>query len=189
MLAEADEHDVVKRLQEVFLEWQGMTPELMTTGLPTTINLTKPRSSWREQEEILFERMSNSLSGFCLNLRQRPTIRYLAGSQAAERLAGNVQTMVTREWGSNKQQFDSANTTLIITERSEDPATPLVFDWSYLSMIHECLGLDENKVTANKKVTIFTLKIQFSNFMFRTTICSLKKMISSKSTVTVTTEK
>ncbi len=69
MFAEADEHDVVKRIQEVFLEWQAVTPELMVTGLPTTIGLTKSKANWKEQEELIFERMTDSLAGFCLNLR------------------------------------------------------------------------------------------------------------------------
>jgi vacuolar protein sorting-associated protein 45 len=35
---------------------------------------------------------------------------------------------------------------LIITERKEDPVTPLVFDWSYLSMLNEIIHIEDNKV-------------------------------------------
>ena len=126
---------------------------MMSTGLPTSISLTKQRSEWGEQEEIMLMKMATSLSGFLLNIRQYPIIRYLSNSQSCEKLASKVAAILNLEVNSNKKEFDGSRTTLIITERKEDPATPVVFDWSYLSMIHECLGMDNNRVKAAENVS------------------------------------
>ena len=80
MLAESDEFDKVKRFDEIFMEYHAVTPEMITTGIPTTIPLIKDKKKWKENENLILRRMSNSLAGFLLNIRKRPNIRYLSGS-------------------------------------------------------------------------------------------------------------
>lgn len=59
-----------------------------------------------------------------------------------------TKALVKREYDSCPKEFEAAgNSTLIITERKEDPATPLVFDWSYLSMLNDIIHIEDNKVT------------------------------------------
>jgi vacuolar protein sorting-associated protein 45 len=59
-----------------------------------------------------------------------------------------TQALVKKEYDANPKEFEQpGNTTLIITERKEDPATPLVFDWSYLSMLNDIIHVEDNKVT------------------------------------------
>jgi len=38
----------------------------------------------------MFDRMADSLAGFCLNMRQKPVIRYILDSPASEKLADKV---------------------------------------------------------------------------------------------------
>lgn len=151
MLAEADEFDKVKRFQEVPIEYCAVTPEMMITGIPTTLPLTKPSTDWKENENTIIKRMSYSLTDFILSLRRKPSIRYLAGSQSSEALAVRVKNLLAREITSQPKEFEKDRSTLIILERKEDPVTPLVFDWSYISMVHECFGLDGNKTQVSGK--------------------------------------
>lgn len=59
-----------------------------------------------------------------------------------------TQAIIKREYETCPNAFEQpGNTTLIITERKEDPATPLVFDWSYLSMLNDIVHIEDNKVT------------------------------------------
>ena len=47
---------------------------------------------------------------------------------------------------------------LVIYDRREDPVTPLIYNWSYQSMVHEFVGIDENSIkipTDAKKAEIF----------------------------------
>mmetsp|Transcript_14126 Transcript_14126/g.22015 ORF Transcript_14126/g.22015 Transcript_14126/m.22015 type:complete len:170 (+) Transcript_14126:668-1177(+) len=71
------------------------------------------------------------------------------------------------------------NTTVLLVDRKEDPVTPLLNQWTYQAMIHELLGLNNNKVDLKhlthlpdemKEVIIaceddeFFRDIMFSNF-------------------------
>lgn len=133
------------------MEYLAVTPQMMSTGLQTTVPLLKSKDLWKERENLLLRRMSNSLTGFLLNLRQKPIIRFLAGSEACEGLAIRVKNQLDREYIAQPKHLQRGRSTLLILDRSEDPATPLVFDWSYLSMIHELFGLEGNRTTANRK--------------------------------------
>lgn len=44
---------------------------------------------------------------------------------------------------------------LIITERKEDPVTPLLTPWTYQAMIHEFIGIFNNKVDIVNKQKAF----------------------------------
>jgi vacuolar protein sorting-associated protein 45 len=74
---------------------------------------------------------------------------------------------------------DAGETTILILDRREDPVTPLLNQWTYQAMIHELLGLQNNRVDLKhlshltdemKEVVLssdddeFFRKIMFSNF-------------------------
>ncbi len=40
---------------------------------------------------------------------------------------------------------------MIIIDRKEDPVTPLLIHWNYQSLLHDLLGIDDNKVVLNGK--------------------------------------
>lgn len=41
---------------------------------------------------------------------------------------------------------NSGETTILILDRREDPVTPLLNQWTYQGMIHELIGLKNNRV-------------------------------------------
>lgn len=74
---------------------------------------------------------------------------------------------------------DASETTVLILDRREDPVTPLLNQWTYQAMIHELLGLTNNRVDLKhlahlsdemKEVVLscdedeFFNKIMFNNF-------------------------
>jgi vacuolar protein sorting-associated protein 45 len=55
-----------------------------------------------------------------------------------------------------KNDFDTnSRCVLLITERKEDPVTPLLNQWNYQAMLHELIGLENNRImienTSEKK--------------------------------------
>lgn len=74
-----------------------------------------------------------------------------------------------RECELSAKEFDSmSSATLLITERKEDPITPLVFDWSYISLLNELIHVDDNKVNLkgeegmpNKSYNLFAEEDEF----------------------------
>jgi vacuolar protein sorting-associated protein 45 len=74
---------------------------------------------------------------------------------------------------------ESGETTILILDRREDPVTPLLNQWTYQAMIHELIGLKDNRVDLRhlshlseemKEVVLssdddeFFRKIMFNNF-------------------------
>ena len=97
-------------------------------------------------------------------------------------LAQDLDTRLT-----NDEQFvekmsrgsKSGNTTVLILDRRDDPVTPLLNQWTYQAMIHELLGIKNNRVDLRhldhlseemKEVILscdedkFFKQIMFSNF-------------------------
>ena len=74
---------------------------------------------------------------------------------------------------------DAGETTVLILDRREDPVTPLLNQWTYQAMVHELLGIRNNRVDLKhlphltdemKEVVLscdddeFFRQIMFSNF-------------------------
>lgn len=91
-------------------------------------------------------------------------IRYLANSECCARLADFltvrlllittlycIQAKFRQELKENENQFDrDAKTVLLLTDRREDPITPLMNQWTYQAMLHELIGLHNNRLNLGK---------------------------------------
>uniref|UniRef100_A0A3Q2DMJ3 Vacuolar protein sorting-associated protein 45 n=1 Tax=Cyprinodon variegatus TaxID=28743 RepID=A0A3Q2DMJ3_CYPVA len=119
-LAEADE-------QEVVAEVQGR--------------------SW---EPSMLSRCTQGLTSVLLALKKCPMIRYQLSSDMARRLAESVKQIITKEY----ELFDFRKTEvpplLLILDRSDDAITPLLNQWTYQAMVHEMLGLNNNRIDLSR---------------------------------------
>uniref|UniRef100_A0A672JUD0 Vacuolar protein sorting-associated protein 45 n=1 Tax=Sinocyclocheilus grahami TaxID=75366 RepID=A0A672JUD0_SINGR len=119
-LAEADE-------QEVVAEVQGR--------------------SW---EPSVLPRVTQGLTSVLLALKKCPMIRYQLSSDMSKRLAESVKQIITKEY----ELFDFRKTEvpplLLILDRSDDAITPLLNQWTYQAMVHELLGLNNNRIDLSR---------------------------------------
>uniref|UniRef100_A0AAY4CU51 Vacuolar protein sorting-associated protein 45 n=1 Tax=Denticeps clupeoides TaxID=299321 RepID=A0AAY4CU51_9TELE len=119
-LAEADE-------QEVVAEVQGR--------------------SW---EPSILPRATQGLTSVLLALKKCPMIRYQLSSDMSKRLAECVKQIITKEY----ELFDFRKTEvpplLLILDRSDDAITPLLNQWTYQAMVHELLGLNNNRIDLSR---------------------------------------
>ncbi|KAI6205190.1 Vacuolar protein sorting-associated protein 45 [Aphelenchoides besseyi] len=137
-LAEADEHETVREVQEFYADMIPMAPHLCTLGDPlcyeTAFNMS-PR---------LFRRALQGLGSVFLSLRKKPMIKFQRSSRDAQRLGEEMMRLMVRE----EALFDNCteSATLLILERSEDPVSPLLNQWTYEAMVHELIGITNNRV-------------------------------------------
>uniref|UniRef100_A0A663DVW9 Vacuolar protein sorting-associated protein 45 n=1 Tax=Aquila chrysaetos chrysaetos TaxID=223781 RepID=A0A663DVW9_AQUCH len=119
-LAEADE-------QEVVAEVQGR--------------------SW---DPAQLSRTTQGLTALLLSLKKCPMIRYQLSSESAKRLAECVKQVITKEY----ELFDFRRTEvpplLLILDRSDDAITPLLNQWTYQAMVHELLGINNNRIDLSR---------------------------------------
>lgn len=144
-LAEADNNEVVKAVQEYFADYIVVNPDLLNLDL----GFPKQRL-WGNSPDVWspdsLQRCTEGVIALLLSLKKKPLIRYEKNSLMAKKLATEVRYQMTQE----EQLFDFRKTDtppiLLILDRRDDPITPLLTQWTYQAMVHELLGIYNGKV-------------------------------------------
>ena len=145
-LARADEHELIKQVQEYYGDYMAVNEELLHLGIDNSITLSANGARTLESSKI-FERNLNGLMAVLLSLKRRPTqIRYQGQSELARRLASDLIAAMEKESDLFTYRKTNDTTLLLVLDRKDDPITPLLTQWTYQAMVHECLGLFYNRV-------------------------------------------
>lgn len=140
-LAEADEQECVRELQEFYADFVPLAPHHFSLGLATPVfhSLSLAPQPLR--------RSLHGLASILLALKRSPLIRYQASSPATKQLAQALHTLICKEDRLFQFRTHSDPPTLLILDRKEDPVTPLLNQWTYQAMVHELLGIHNNRVS------------------------------------------
>ncbi|XP_034401551.1 vacuolar protein sorting-associated protein 45 [Cyclopterus lumpus] len=142
-LAEADEQEVVAEIQEFYGDFIAVNPHFFSLNLQ---GVARGRS-W---EPSMLSRCTQGLTSVLLALKKCPMIRYQLSSDVSKRLAESVKQIITKEY----ELFDFRKTEvpplLLILDRSDDAITPLLNQWTYQAMVHELLGLNNNRIDLSR---------------------------------------
>ncbi|KAJ3812790.1 Sec1 family-domain-containing protein [Lentinula lateritia] len=145
-LAEADEYEVVREVQEYFADYAPLLPSLFSLNhIPSSskpIYGTSP-NTWNADA---LERSVQGITAVLLSLKKKPLIRYEKMSGMAKKLAAEIQHRIHSE----SVLFDFRPTQipplLLILDRRNDPVTPLLSQWTYQAMVHELIGIQNGRV-------------------------------------------
>ncbi|KAF9765747.1 hypothetical protein IL306_001902 [Fusarium sp. DS 682] len=144
-LAEADDHEVVKLVQEHFADYTVINPDLFSFGftLPQQRIWAGSPDTWNPDS---LQRCSEGLIAVLLSLKKKPLIRYQKTSPLAKKLASEVRYLMTQE--DSLFDFRKVDTPpiLLVLDRREDPVTPLLTQWTYQAMVHHLLGIQNGRV-------------------------------------------
>ncbi|KAL1964234.1 hypothetical protein VTN77DRAFT_7192 [Rasamsonia byssochlamydoides] len=144
-LAEADDHEVVRAVQEHFADFVVINPDLCSLGL----GYPKQRI-WSHSPDLwnsdALQRTTEGIIAMLLALKKNPLIRYEKNSLMAKKLATEIRYQLTQE----EQLFNFRKTDtppiLLILDRRDDPITPLLTQWTYQAMVHELIGINNGRV-------------------------------------------
>ncbi|PIO77710.1 Sec1 family protein [Teladorsagia circumcincta] len=131
----------VREVHEFFVDGIALSAPLFTVNLKhiydQTFNVTASS----------FLRIKQALVALLLSQKKKPLIRYQRSSEDCKRLAEDLNQVMRREEG----LFDNAkrDAVLLIVDRSEDPVTPLLNQWTYEAMVHELITINNNRVTVD----------------------------------------
>ncbi|XP_061162873.1 vacuolar protein sorting-associated protein 45-like [Saccostrea echinata] len=139
VLAEADDQEVVREVQEFFGDYIAVNPHLFTLNIPGCCQALNwsPGSLTRTVE---------GLTSVLLSLKKCPMIRYQNSSEMARRLAENVRNTINREAALFEFRKTDVAPVLVILDRRDDAVTPLLNQWTYQAMVHELLGINNNRI-------------------------------------------
>nr|CAG4643106.1 EOG090X03QA [Ilyocryptus agilis] len=140
VLAESDEQEVVREIQEFYADYFAVGPHLFS------LNLEKPIIGMEWNQSCL-QRTVQGITSILLSLKKSPTIRYQAPSNLTRRLAEGLRDVVTKESSLFHFQRGDSVPLLLILDRRCDPITPLLNQWTYQAMVHELLTIKNNRVS------------------------------------------
>ena len=145
-LAESDDHEVVRAVQEHFADFQVINQDLFA------LDLNYPRHRiWSTSPEIwnpeVLQRSTEGVIALLLSLKKRPLIRYSKDSLLAKKLATEVRYQMTQEESLFDFRKPDTPPILLILDRREDPLTPLLTQWTYQAMVHELLGIQNGRIS------------------------------------------
>ncbi|GAC72370.1 beta-tubulin folding cofactor A [Moesziomyces antarcticus T-34] len=147
LLAEADEHEVVKEIQEFFADYLPVNADLFSLNIDTP-----PARIWADNpatwDQSALDQHVKGLSALLLSLKKKPAIRYERMSGLAKKLGEELSYQINQDQAG---LFDFRRTEnsplLLILDRRNDPVTPLLTQWTYQAMVHEVLGIRNGRVS------------------------------------------
>ncbi|XP_069958073.1 vacuolar protein sorting-associated protein 45 [Cherax quadricarinatus] len=140
LLAEADEHEVVREVQELYADYQALSPHLFSLNMPI-------HSLGLKWAGGALQRTVQGLAAVLFSLQFLPSIRYQNNSEMARCLAENIRQTILTESSLYNSTEAEGNTLLLILDRRDDPVTPLLHQWTYEAMVHELLGVNSSRVS------------------------------------------
>lgn len=148
LIAENDEHELVKQVQEFYADYLPINEDLITLNCRNTIAMTvSAGTAWARDYAHLYERNRQGLEAILLSLKKQPNvIRYQASSAFAQQMARDVHERIVSDQIFHFRSNSRRGCLLLILDRVDDPVTPLLSQWTYQAMVHELLGLNNNRV-------------------------------------------
>ncbi|EIW81002.1 Sec1-like protein [Coniophora puteana RWD-64-598 SS2] len=148
-LADVDEFEVVREVQEYFADYCPLLPSLFSLNHTPSAERPLYGTSPNSWDDDAFERSVQGILAVLLSLKKKPMIRYERMSGMAKKLASEVQARRQRIQ-TESTLFDFRLTQvaplLLILDRRNDPVTPLLSQWTYQAMVHELLGIQNGRV-------------------------------------------
>lgn len=144
-LAEADEHEVVKSVQEYFNDFMVINPCLFSLGVvyPQYKIWSDTPDQWNPDA---LQRTADGIVSLLLALKKNPLIRYEKSSLLSKKLATEVKYQISHEEQLFNFRKPDTPPILLLLDRRDDPVTPLLSQWTYQAMVHELLGIDNGRV-------------------------------------------
>ncbi|KAL3592520.1 hypothetical protein D5086_011160 [Populus alba] len=119
ILADSDEQEVVQQVQEYYADFVAIDPYHFTLNIPSN------------------------------HMYMLPAVVDPPGlQQFCDRIVDGISTklMYQQESGLFDFRRTEISPLLLIVDRRDDPVTPLLNQWTYQAMVHELIGIHDNKV-------------------------------------------
>ncbi|KAJ7644229.1 Sec1-like protein [Roridomyces roridus] len=145
-LAEVDEYEVVREVQEYFADYSPVLPALFSLNHTPTAAKPLYGSTFNSWHPSALERTVQGITAVLLSLKKKPIIRYEKMSGMAKKLAVEMNHRIQSESTLFDFRLTQMPPLLLILDRRNDPVTPLLSQWTYQAMVHELLGIQNGRV-------------------------------------------
>lgn len=142
----------IKTFKELNLEFLSLEQQCFTLDSPDTLEiLFSPDSKDAIDEQ---HKIAKQIVTLCASLGEYPLIRYGMTHPLGATIAKITQQKLD-EFCKNNPSFskngDRERATLIIMDRSTDPVSPLLHEYTYQAMVHDLLPIDNDRYMSEYK--------------------------------------
>lgn len=134
----------------MYADVYAINVDLFSLNIPSTVSLTAQQSLWTSYEESILTRIVDGLFSASLAMRMHPMARYSRSSPLCYKVAQMIQSKIDEEHILFEQMNLTNQAIILLTDRREDPITPLLNQWTYQAMCHELIGLEKNRMDMRK---------------------------------------
>ena len=145
-IAAADVDSRVKQVHEKYADFYGISSQAFHLNAGGSLSLSLPKERWSRGERITFNRNVAGVLAACLAFKIRPVVRYAGSSALAQEVAREVDHTMKTERTLFTFRQPARAPQLLLLDRRDDPATPLLSQWTYIAMVHELLGAAMGRV-------------------------------------------
>lgn len=147
VLADSDEQEVVQQVQEFYADFVAVDSYHFSLNMPSNHHYMLPAVVDPSSLQHYCDRIVDGIAAVFLALKRRPIIRYSRTSDIAKRISHEAsKLMYQQESGLFDFRRMEMSPLLLIVDRRDDPVTPLLNQWTYQAMVHELIGIQDNKV-------------------------------------------
>ncbi|THG03614.1 hypothetical protein TEA_023447 [Camellia sinensis var. sinensis] len=138
---------IVFVIVEFFADFVAVDPFHFTLNMPSNPMYMLPAVVDPSGLQHFCDRVVDGIAAIFLALKRRPVIRYQRTSDIAKRVAQEAaKLMYQQESGLFDFRRTEISPLLLVIDRRDDPVTPLLNQWTYQAMVHELIGIQDNKV-------------------------------------------
>ncbi|KAF8807133.1 Sec1-like protein [Phlegmacium glaucopus] len=149
-LAQVDEYEVVREVQEYFADYAPILPCLFSLNYLPSESKPLYGSTINSWDSRALELAMQGVTAVLLSLRKKPVIRYEKMSPMAKKLGVEIQHRIRSESTLFDFRLTQVPPLLLILDRRNDPVTPLLSQWTYQAMVHELLKIQNGRVDLSK---------------------------------------
>jgi len=145
-LAEADEFEVVREVQEHFADYAPILPSLFSLNHTPSLSFPLYGNSPTTWNADALSRTVQGIMAVLLSLKKKPVIRYERMSPMGKKLGQEILHRIQTESSLFDFRLTQTPPLLLILDRRNDPVTPLLSQWTYQAMVHELIGIQNGRV-------------------------------------------
>jgi len=146
-VASADQREVVKSVHEYYADYLALDDHIFTLDLKSVFPLYNKNFVHPSKNRIC-----DGIVSALLSMKKRPCIRYDRNSELCKLISKEVSSQIEQEAATGLFDFKKDNIPLLlILDRRDDPVTPLLQQWTYQAMVHELLGIEDNRIAVDKR--------------------------------------
>ncbi|RKO89161.1 Sec1-like protein [Blyttiomyces helicus] len=144
-LAEVDEQEVVREVQEHYADFLAVNPDLFSLSLaaPADPIFSENSATW---DTRTLTRTAEGVLAALLALKKKPLVRYEKTSVLGKKLAAEIVYQIQQEGPLFDFRRTDTPPILLVMDRRNDPVTPLLNQWTYQAMVHELIGIQNARV-------------------------------------------